>query len=148
VESAPAAPVTKTAPTATATPAAVAAAAVAAAPAAPAEVQETEEQKIERLVQAKIDEAFPQESDDERIARIVSVRFDAAQAAMIQSGQGQPQRKGVVRQVDESTALNKHGLPESWPDKPLHEFSRDEFDKHTGPVLVRHVLQDRAHKIA
>lgn len=137
-ESAPAAPVAEAAP---------------AAPAAPAAVQETEEQMIERLVAARLAEAFPQESAEDRITRVVQERFDAAHAAMIQSGQAAPSRKGVVRQATETGAgaaesLNPAtGLPASWGETPLHQMSQESFDRFTGPVVVRHVLGDRADRL-
>lgn len=34
-------------------------------------------------------------------------------------------------------------LPEGWPDKPLHEYSRAETSRYFGPVLVQWVTQGR-----
>jgi hypothetical protein len=123
-ETAPAAPVTE------------------AAPAAP--VAEAEDAMIARLVEAKLAAQFPQETAEARLERIVSERFDAAVAQRIQSGQVDPSRKGLVVKEAVDTELDPvYGTPTSWG-KPLHKMSQEEFDKHTGPVIARHVLKDRA----
>lgn len=39
--------------------------------------------------------------------------------------------------------LNEHGLPEGWPDKPLHEYTAAESRRYFFPALVEHVTQGR-----
>jgi hypothetical protein len=39
--------------------------------------------------------------------------------------------------------LNERGLPTSWPDKPLHEFTEAEFSRYTFPELENYVLKGR-----
>jgi len=132
-ESAPAAPVTET---------------------GPATVAESEADMIARIVGAKVAEILgPQETDEQRRSRLVQEGVDAALAQAVQSGRIAVSRKGVVLGANETgtgatESLNAHGLPSSWPDKPLHQFSQEEFDQYTGATVVRHVLGDRADKLA
>jgi hypothetical protein len=123
------------------------------AAAAPTPVTETEDQRIERMVAAKLAEQFPAETEDQRIERRVNEAFDAAIATRVQSGQLTPGRKGIVRSAEESVqggasgALNSHGLPVEWPDKPIDKFTPDELDRYAGPILVGHYLGSRAGAI-
>jgi hypothetical protein len=145
----------RAAPPAEAAPAA-AAPATETAPAAPAAAAESEADKISRLVREAIDREMPKETDDERITRLVQEGVSAARASLVQSGQVIPGRKGIVMTAEQAAAaaggadvINESTkLPASWGDKPLHKMSTDEFNQRTGPVVVRHVLGDRADKIA
>jgi hypothetical protein len=145
-ESAPAAPVAESAPVTPAAPA---------APVAPAAaVSESEDDKIARLVTAALAEKFgTNESADERIARLVQEGVDAATAAMVQSGQVNLGRKGIVKPATESTpaaggtGLTSFGVPSDWPQKPLHEYSPDELEQYTNPILVGRFLGNKADYI-
>lgn len=149
----PAAAPAATAPAASA-PGPATAPAAEATPAAP--VTETREQRIDRLVAAKLAEAFPAETEDQQIARLVAERYDAAIAAMVQSGQITPGRKGIVMTAEQAAAamgggdvINEAtGFPASWGDKKLHEMSLEELTARTAPVLGAYVFGDRAGKIA
>lgn len=120
---------------------------VEAAPAAPAAVAETAPAAVA-------------ETDDERIARIVEAqvqqRMDAytRQVQETVQRQGPPARKGLVGRVTESGELavagaaggaevNSQGLPASWPDKPLHQYTAEERSRHLGAALVEHVVGSR-----
>lgn len=147
-EAAPAAPVTETA----ATPAAPAAQAAPAAPAAA--VTESEDERVARLVGEKLDAQFgTQETDDERFQRRVSEAYDAEVARRVQAGQIDPSRKGFVKGANESaplsggTGLTSFGVPADWPQKPLHDYSPDELEQWTNPVLVGRFLGSKADLI-
>jgi hypothetical protein len=116
----PAAETTPTAPVAEAAPA---------APGAPAPVAETEDQRIARLVQEQV------------IARVQD---------LVESGQLGAGRKGLTEtapagapQAQAGGDLNEHGLPASWPNKPLHEYSEQEFSRYAFPQLENYVLNGR-----
>jgi uncharacterized protein DUF6582 len=92
------------------------------------------------------------ETEDERITRIVEARLEKERASLIQdlveSGRG-PVRKGLVRPVTEHTAdpqgaVGENGLPEGWPDKPLHEYSETERRRYLVPAAQAHILGARA----
>ena len=115
-ETAPAAPVAEAAPPP-------------AAPAAAAPVAETAEQRIERLVQEQV------------TARVQD---------LVESGQLGAGRKGLTGtapagapQAAAGADLNEHGLPASWPNKPLHEYSEAEFSRYAFPQLENYVLNGR-----
>lgn len=110
---------------------------------------ETLEDKVKRLSDEALARQFPQETEDEKIDRLVRENVEARAAQLVASGQIQPNRKGVVKGVEETAgALNEHGLPASWPDKPLHRFTPDELAQYAGPVMVGHVLGSRATQLA
>jgi hypothetical protein len=128
-ETAPAAPATPVQPAATPAPVAQA------APAAPAAVAETDDQRITRLVAEGIKAALPA-AVQEHVER-----------------NGPPTRKGLVAPVTETgpatgqatgEGLNSHGLPQGWPDKPLHQYTDDERAACFGPALEQYVLGARA----
>lgn len=125
---------------------------------APAAV-ETDDQRVERLVAARIAEKeaadaaaqAAQETDDERVERLAEERYQARIQQQVASGQIVPQRKGVQRPTDENNTgagaagdLNEHGLPASWPNKPLHKFTAEERTKYMSTAMAGHVLGDRA----
>ncbi|MEV6580271.1 DUF6582 domain-containing protein [Streptomyces sp. NPDC051582] len=96
-----------------------------AAPAA-AEVTETEDARIARLVQEGIAKALP-----------------AAVQEHVETTGG-PSRKGLVAPVAESTAAGTGtGLPEGWPQKPLHEYSDEEWRQTGGSTIVGAILGNR-----
>ena len=116
-EAAPAMPVAETAPAAPA------------APVAPAPVAETEDQRIARLVQEQV------------TARVQD---------LVESGQLGAGRKGLTGtapagapQAQGGGDVNEHGLPSSWPNKPLHEYSDAEFSRYAVPQLENYVLNGR-----
>lgn len=127
---APAAAAAETAPAAPATP--VAETAQAPAPvAAPAAVTETEEARISRLVEEQ-----------------VRTRVQD----LVESGQLGGSRKGLVATNGDPAGqmagtggadVNEHGLPSSWPNKPLHEYSEQEFSRFASPQLEAYVLNGR-----
>ncbi|MEU8839929.1 DUF6582 domain-containing protein [Streptomyces roseus] len=96
-----------------------------AAPVAPA-VTETDEQRIQRLVAEGIKAALPQ---------AVQEHVEAT---------GGPARKGYVAPVAESaTAGGGASLPEGWPQKPLHEYSDEEWRQTAGTTIVGTILGNR-----
>lgn len=118
VESAPAAPAAEQAPTAPPV----------AAPAPAAPVTETEEQRVARLV--------AEQMKTER-TRLVQ--------EMVATGALTPRRRGYVAPVatpgqqDAVTeGVNQNGMPIGSPDKPLHEYSTDEFRRAIGAPLIQH----------
>jgi len=137
---------------------AVAAPAESAAPAAAA-VTETEDERIARIVAEKVAALTPApvtETEDQRIARIVEAQMVIERQKITEQGGG-PGRKGLSPsgEVNEHSGvkvggepgMNRFGLPMEWPDKPLHEFTGEELEQYANPVLVRHVLKDRADLI-
>ncbi len=111
----------RVAPVAAPVEAAPAAPAVEAAPAAPAAVQETEAQRVERLVAEQVQ-------------------------SLVASGAVQVQRKGVVDVpggVKES-GRSEAGLPIDAPDKPLHDYTSDEWRQYARPYLEQAVLGKRS----
>lgn len=104
---------------------------------------------------APVVEAAPvvQETQEQMVARLVAEGVAAALPGAVQETverQGPPARKGLVQQVTESggtagaePGLNAHGVPNDWPDKPLHQYTADERMKFFGPAVRQHVLQDR-----
>jgi hypothetical protein len=93
----------------------------------PAPVTETDEAKITRLVAEGIKAGLP-----------LAIQEHVAQ-------NGPPTRKGLVAPVAEHTApVNTTGLPEGWPQKPLHEYTDEEWRTHVSPATVGAILGDRA----
>ncbi|MFE2486059.1 DUF6582 domain-containing protein [Streptomyces mirabilis] len=87
------------------------------------------------------------ETEDQRIARLVAEGIAAAMPKAIQEHvetTGGPARKGLVAPVTEHTApVNTAGLPDGWPDKPLHEYTDEEFRQHVSPATVKAVFGNR-----
>jgi hypothetical protein len=104
------------------------------APSAPALVAETEEERIARLVAEGVRAALPL-AVQETVERY-----------------GPPTRKGLVRPVAETTApaagggTGVYGLPEGWPDKPLHTYTKEERARYMEPIVVQTFLGDRADR--
>ncbi|MGW2936072.1 DUF6582 domain-containing protein [Streptomyces sp. NPDC001156] len=99
----------------------------AAAPAA-AEVTETEEQRIQRLVAEGVAAALP---------RAIQEHVETT---------GGPARKGLVAPVAETAAAGgtgSAGLPEGWPQKPLHQYTDEEWRAHVAPSTVGAILGAR-----
>ncbi|NUP39520.1 MAG: hypothetical protein HOY76_21535 [Streptomyces sp.] len=114
-ESAPSTPSTPAAPVAEAQPAA-------------AEVTETEDQRIQRLIAEGVKAALP---------GAIQEHVEAT---------GGPARKGLVAQVAETSAATGNGstgLPESWPQKPLHQYTDEEYRQYVGPTTVNAILGAR-----
>lgn len=92
-------------------------------PPAPAAVAETQEQMIQRLVREGI---------------------TAGIQAAVATGGITPSRKGLVgRPVAESGAepvLTEFGVPEDWPQKPLHKYNAQETRDYVDRQLGEHVL--------
>ncbi|KIF00861.1 hypothetical protein PL81_38765 [Streptomyces sp. RSD-27] len=90
------------------------------------EVTETEEQRISRLVAEGIAAALPQ---------AVQQHVEAT---------GGPGRKGFVAPVAETAGgMTASGLPEGWPQKPLHEYTADEWRQTGGSAIVGAILGGR-----
>lgn len=93
-----------------------------------------------------------QETQGQMIARMVAEQVAAARVQIVQETverQGPPTRKGYVRQVSESGpagGAGANGLPEDWPDKPLHTYTREERAQYLEPLVVNTFLGDRANK--
>jgi hypothetical protein len=88
------------------------------------------------------------ETQDQRIARLVAEGVKAALPQAIQEHvetSGGPSRKGLVTPVSETTnpAGNQQGLPEGAPDKPLHEYTPEEWSTHIAPAVTGAVFQGR-----
>lgn len=86
------------------------------------------------------------ESEDERIARLVAEGVKAALPGAIQEhveATGGPARKGLVQPVTETAATGSSGLPESWPQKPLHQYTEEEWRAHVAPGTVGAILGAR-----
>lgn len=87
------------------------------------------------------------ESDEDRINRLVAEGIKAALPAAIQESVergGGPARKGLVETTapaDAATAVS--GLPEGWPQKPLHKYTDEEFRTHVSSSTANFVLGGR-----
>jgi hypothetical protein len=90
------------------------------------------------------------ESQEAMIARLVAEGVANAQRAFIQdlaeSG-ALAGRKGLTAQAPGSQAAapvaegtNSYGMPAGAPDKPLHEYSTEEFNRWCGPVVFEHAV--------
>jgi hypothetical protein len=87
------------------------------------------------------------ETDEDRIARLVSEGIKAGLPLAIQehvAQNGPPTRKGLVAPVTEHTApVSDQGLPEGWPQKPLHEYTDEERRQFMAPYTVGAILGAR-----
>lgn len=88
------------------------------------------------------------ETEDQRIARLVAEGVKAALPGAIQEHvetTGGPARKGLVQPVTETTGTGASvpGLPEGAPDKPLHEYTPEEWSKHIAPSVTGAIFQGR-----
>lgn len=162
-----AAPVITVTATETAPPASAAATATETAPAAPAAVTESDEQETARLVAEGVAAALRAEgyqvpgiteTKDQMIQRLIGEKVTTLKQQLVASGAVPVQRAGlnpegevnehrqpaVVTGTGPGEGLNSHGLPLSWPDKPLHQFTSEELGQYTGPVLDHHVMGRKA----
>jgi hypothetical protein len=108
---------------------------VEAAPAAPAPVAE----------QAPAAPAVA-ESEDERIARLVAEGIAKALPTAVQEhveSSGGPARKGLATPVTESGPARTGAMPEGWPDKPLHQYTTEEWRQYVAPNTVGAILGAR-----
>ncbi|MFD9564350.1 DUF6582 domain-containing protein [Streptomyces sp. NPDC059994] len=92
----------------------------------PVAVTETEDQRIERLVAEGIKAALP---------HAVQEHVEAT---------GGPARKGLVTPVAETGTAPASGIPEGWPQKPLHEYTDEEFRQYASPATVNAILGTKA----
>ena len=90
------------------------------------------------------------ETEDQRIARLVSEQVAVRVQDLVESGQLGGGRKGLTAAAPGTApgatagaALNENGLPEGWPNKPLHEYTEAEFSKYAFPQLENYVLNGR-----
>jgi hypothetical protein len=89
------------------------------------------------------------ETEDQRIARLVAEGVAAALPKAIQEHvetTGGPSRKGLVSQVAEAAGASgtgSAGLPEGWPQKPLHQYTDEEWRTHVAPSTVGAILGAR-----
>ena len=89
------------------------------------------------------------ESEEARIARIVAEHVAASNRALLQTlaesgmvagrrGLAGPATTPGVPLAE--SAVNAHGLPAGWPDKPLHQFTTEELNRYGGPVVFEHAV--------
>jgi hypothetical protein len=117
-------------------------------PAVPATAAETAPAEPVAEAQAAAPAAEVTETEDQRIARLVAEGVKAALPQAIQehvTTTGGPGRKGIVPQVSESAAggVGEAGLPEGWPQKPLHQYTAEEHRLYVAPAAVNAILGDR-----
>jgi hypothetical protein len=110
---------------------------------------ETEEQRVERLVAEKLAAApAAQETTDQRIQRLVAARVTEAIQGHVEKN-GAPTRTGLVPGAGDAAA-EAAGYPTDWPrradgePKAVHELTESERDRHTRPLLERHVMGSRS----
>jgi hypothetical protein len=151
VEAAPAAPVAEAvAPAPTADQLALLAGLIGSPAGAAAVAQAAAAQTAAVQAQAAAAPAPVAETDDQRIARLVSEQVAVRVQDLVESGQLGGGRKGLTAAAPGTapgaatdTALNENGLPEGWPNKPLHEYTEAEFSKYAFPQLENYVLNGR-----
>lgn len=119
---------------------------VAPVPAAPAAAAESA--PAEPVAEAQPAATEATETEEQRIARLVAEGVAAALPKAIQEHvetTGGPARKGLVPQVSESTgaAGSSQGLPEGAPDKPLHEYTPEEWSKYIAPTVTGAIFNGR-----
>ncbi|WP_037616445.1 DUF6582 domain-containing protein [Streptomyces aureus] len=115
-------------------------------PVAPAAA--TESAPAEQVAETQVAATEVTETEDQRIARLVAEGVAAALPKAIQehvATTGGPARKGLVPQVSETAggAADAQTLPEGAPDKPLHEYTPEEWSKHIAPVTTGAIFQGR-----
>jgi hypothetical protein len=133
------------------------------APAAPAAaVTETDDERVARLVETRLAarlaeekiQAQAAETEDERVNRLVETKMVTERQKLAESGLGTGRKGLTTGAVNENNApsitgggvpeLNQHGMPKSFPDKPLHAYSIDALRANGAPLLTGHVLGARA----
>ncbi|MBS2548396.1 hypothetical protein KGQ19_16135 [Catenulispora sp. NL8] len=150
VETAPAAPVAEAAATPTPDQLALLAGLIGSPAGAAAMAQAAAAQTAAVQAQAGAVPPPVAETEDQRIARLVSEQVTVRVQDLVESGQLGGGRKGltatapaVAPGVPSGAALNENGLPEGWPNKPLHEYSEAEFSRYAFPQLENYVLNGR-----
>jgi len=115
---------------------------------APAAAPAAESAPVEPVAEAA-PAAEVAETEDQRIARLVAEGVQAALPKAIQEHvetTGGPARKGLVPQVSETAGgagTRADGLPEGWPQKPLHQYTDEEWRAHVAPSTVGAILGAR-----
>lgn len=87
------------------------------------------------------------ESEDERIARLVAEGIAKALPGAVQEhvqATGGPARKGLATPVTENAPTSGSGMPQGWPDKPLHQYTAEEWRQYVAPNTVGAILGSRA----
>lgn len=85
--------------------------------------------------------AAPQvtETEDQRIARLVAT---ALQEHVEQAGP--PSRKGLVESTTpQQGAVTESGIPASWPQKPLHQYTAEEFRQYVSASTADYIVPTR-----
>ena len=129
--------------------------------------RESENKRIAKLVEERVAAAIGtpatpaapaegvQETEDQKVARLVEERLVEERQRLVATGQVSVGRTGLVTPISEAAAalgggggLNEFGVPDNWPNKPLHEYTSDERDRFMGPALVGHVLGARVQQLS
>ena len=131
-------------------------------PAAPGTITLTDEQFAQLLARhapapvetaapaaAPVAEAAPvapavTETQEQMIARLVQDGITKGVQKLVSTGALTPGRKGLVArpvtETGEEPELTEFGVPEDWPQKPLHKYTAEENRKYTDRALAEHVL--------
>lgn len=84
------------------------------------------------------------ETQEQMIARMVREGITTGIQSLVESGGLKAQRKGLVgRPVTETGAeqgLTELGIPEDWPQKPLHTYTAEERAKYIDRAWGEHIL--------
>jgi hypothetical protein len=100
------------------------------------------------------DTAQVTETEEQRIARLVREGVAAERVRLLQemtqAGQMLPERKGLIPQAPTpepaapvAEGLNSFGMPAAAPNKPLHQYSTDEWRRAIGGPLLEHYTVGR-----
>jgi len=115
-------------------------------PTAPAAAAETAPAEPVAEAQTVAPAAEVTETEEQRIARLVAEGVAAALPKAIQEHvetTGGPTRKGLVAEASTAPGNGPSGLPEGWPQKPLHQYTEEEWRAHVGPSTVGAILGAR-----
>lgn len=84
---------------------------------------------------------------EKSIAQMVQEGITAGIQAMVASGAVNPGRKGLVRPVngEAQQGMTDLGIPESWPQKPLHEYTTEERRKYVDVAWGEHFFGDELY---
>lgn len=84
---------------------------------------------------------------EKSIAQMVQEGITAGIQAMVASGAVNPGRKGLVRPVngEAQQGMTDLGIPESWPQKPLHEYTTEERRKYIDVAWGEHFFGDELY---
>lgn len=84
------------------------------------------------------------ETQEQMIARLVQDGITRGVQKLVSTGALAPGRKGLVArpvtETGEEAELTEFGVPEDWPQKPLHKYTAEENRKYTDRALAEHVL--------